>query len=194
MTVRYQSSSMSSWLSVLSPVAITMPNGSPVYGPWRTALTRSTSDDAPRTVRASCGRYALSLYRARYSNRTGDSVSARCRSVNCTKEASPVRRSSRPAPAAASSPRTTSGHPGPATRRLYAPEPTGSAACSRVVPPIRTAREAVSASARSGAGADHRAAPAAAADILETNWRRLIPRMCIPLVTLTVEGAAGLGA
>ena len=114
MTVRYQSSSMCSWLSVLSPVAITIENGSPVYGPPASELTRSTSEDAPRTVSASCGRCALSMKRARYSNRTGDSVSITCRSVNCTKLASPVRRPSRPDWAAARSPRTTSGQPGPA--------------------------------------------------------------------------------
>ncbi len=124
------------------------------------------------------------MYFARYSKRTGDSVSARCMSVNCTNDARPVRRVSRPALPAASSERTTSGQPGPAASRLYVPVPVAVAACSSVVPSTVTARRAEAAIARSRSAAEAyrpsarvSAAAAAAAEAPVRNWRLLCARM-----------------
>ena len=114
-TVRNQSSSMFSWLSVLSPVVMRKSNGLPVSGPFRTALTRLTSDVEPCVVSASCGRCAPDpMIGCRYSNRSGLCASQMCMSLNCTKLASAVRRASRPALAWTRSVRITVGHPGPA--------------------------------------------------------------------------------
>jgi hypothetical protein len=66
-TFRNQSSSVLALLSVLSPVVITKCSGEPVTGAPRSALTRSTSETAPGTDRASWGRQALAVWARRYS-------------------------------------------------------------------------------------------------------------------------------
>jgi len=115
--VRNQSSSSEELLSVLSPVVTAKASGAPVTGPPRRLLMRSTSATAPAAVSASCGRQPLGACARIHSNRSGDCTSVMCRSVSWTKEASTVRRRSRPARAGARSVRTTCFQPGASASR-----------------------------------------------------------------------------
>ena len=111
-------SSLSCWLSMLSPVDTAQSNGRPVTGPRATALTRSTMADATWVDMASWGRWALAKgpgKRSVNSTRAGLWASMTWTSVRCTMDARAVRRPSRPGAAAASSSRTTSGYGGPST-------------------------------------------------------------------------------
>jgi hypothetical protein len=114
-TVRNQSSSISSWLSVLSPVVIMKSIGRLVNGPVWMALILFTRAVDVCWASVSCARKAPAPSNGWvYSKRAGLWVSTMCMSVNWTKQANDVRRSARPAPGVARSDRTTSGHPGPA--------------------------------------------------------------------------------
>jgi hypothetical protein len=121
-----QSSSLTCWLSMLSPVDTATSKGRPAIGPTATSLSWRIIASPTWQVSVSCERYAElngtgswggSESRSRNSTRVVDWASMTWTSVRWTIVASAVRRSSRPALGSAPSARTTCGYPGASTRR-----------------------------------------------------------------------------